>query len=305
MTFSAKVKAELCKYPIDDAEVVLAELCGIVLFANTFNRNILRITTENKDFTARISRIFKMLFGYDFDRKILPGLTVKKYTLVIENEEKLNAIYDAFGYERKTVTAVHLNSALVEDDKTRSAFMRGAFLAGGSVMDPEKEYHLELVTSHNQLSREIMALLNELETPAKIIERKSNKVIYFKESRYIEELLTRIGAPVAAMQVMETKLYKEFKNSVNRKVNCETANLSKTVNAGLMQKSAIELIESTIGIDSLPEKLIEVAKLRKDNTETPLSELAESLGISKSGLNHRLKKIIEIAEEIKKNNTLA
>lgn len=303
MTFSAKVKAELCKCPVTNGDTALAEICGIVLFANTFDSRSLRITTENQDFAARVSRIIKMLFGYDFDRKIIPASTVKKYSLTIDNPDKLSAIYNAFGYDRMTTHTLHLNGALVEDDATRAAFVRGAFLAGGSVTDPDREYHLELVTSHHQLSREVMALLYELDAPAKLTVRKSNQVIYFKESTYIEELLTRIGAPVSAMQLMETKMFKELRNSINRKVNCETANLSKVVNAASEQCEAIRVIDELVGLSSLPPKLFEAAKLREENEEMPLSELAAVLGISKSGLNHRFKKIIEIATELKGKST--
>jgi len=299
MTFSAKVKAELCKCPITNGETALAEICGIVLFANTFDSRSLRITTENQDFAARVSRILKMLFGYDFDRKIIPAATVKKYSFTIESPDKLSAIYNAFGYDRTTTHTLHLNGALVEDDATRAAFVRGAFLAGGSVTDPDSEYHFELVTSHRQLSREVLALLYELEAPAKITVRKSNQVIYFKESRYIEELLTRIGAPVSAMQLMEAKMFKELRNSINRKVNCETANLSKVVNAAGEQCEAIRMIDELAGLDLLPPKLLEAAILRRENSEMPLSELALKLGVSKSGLNHRFRKIIEISKELK------
>ena len=298
MTFSARVKAELCKCPITNGDTALAEICGIVLFANTFDSRSLRITTENQDFAARVSKIIKMLFGYDFDRKIIPASTVKKYSFTIENPDKLSAIYDAFGYERETTHALHLNGALVEDDTTRAAFIRGAFLAGGSITDPESEYHLELVTSHYNLSREVLALLNELETPAKLTVRKGNQVIYFKESTYIEELLTRIGAPVSAMQLMETKIYKELRNSVNRKVNCETANLTKAADAAAAQREAIEVIDKAIGLDALAPKLAETARLRLTHIEATLSELAQMMGVSKPGLSHRFRKIMEIAQEI-------
>lgn len=298
MTFSARVKAELCKCPITNGDTALAEICGIVLFANTFDSRSLRITTENQDFAARVSKIIKMLFGYDFDRKIIPASTVKKYSFTIENPDKLSAIYDAFGYERETTHTLHLNGALVEDDTTRAAFIRGAFLAGGSITDPESEYHLELVTSHYNLSREVLALLNELETPAKLTVRKGNQVIYFKESTYIEELLTRIGAPVSAMQLMETKIYKELRNSVNRKVNCETANLTKAADAAAAQREAIEVIDKAIGLDALAPKLAETARLRLTHIEATLSELAQMMGVSKPGLSHRFRKIMEIAGEI-------
>ena len=138
----------------------------------------------------------------------------------------------------------------------------------------------------------------ELEAPAKVTVRKSSQVIYFKESGHIEDLLTRIGAPVSAMAVMETKMFKELRNTVNRKVNCETANLSKTVDAAGAQLEAIEKIQAAAGLDSLPDKLAQAALLRLEHPEASLAELADKLGVSKSGLNHRLRKLLEIAENM-------
>lgn len=298
MTFSARVKAELCKCPVESADTALAEICGIVLFANTFDSRSLRITTENQDFAARVSKLLKMLFGFDFDRKVIPANSVKKYSFTVDHPDKLSAIYDAFGYDMRTTHTLHLNGALVEDEASRAAFVRGAFLAGGSMIDPEREYHWELVTSHYHLSREVLALLYELEAPAKVTVRKSSQVIYFKESGHIEDLLTRIGAPVSAMAVMETKMFKELRNTVNRKVNCETANLSKTVDAAGAQLEAIEKIQAAAGLDSLPDKLAQAALLRLEHPEASLAELADKLGVSKSGLNHRLRKLLEIAENM-------
>lgn len=296
MTFSAKVKAELCKVPIDKEKTAIAEMCGMLLFANQFGSRGLRITTENADFAHRASRLLKTLFGFDFDRKIIPSGTVRKYSLSIENREKLGAIFDAFGFDLETTHTIHLNSALVEDDLTRAAFVRGAFLSGGSVTDPENEYHLELVTSHFYLVREVLALLFELEISAKITQRKGNHIVYFKESSSIEELLTRIGAPVAAMNVMETKMYKELRNSINRKVNCETANLTKTVDAAGAQLRAIDQIERTVGLQSLSEPLYQAAVARRENPEATLTELCAILGgtVTKSGLNHRLRKLVQL-----------
>ena len=130
MTFSARVKAELCKCPVESADTALAEICGIVLFANTFDSRSLRITTENQDFAARVSKLLKMLFGFDFDRKVIPANSVKKYSFTVDHPDKLSAIYDAFGYDMRTTHTLHLNGALVEDEASRAAFVRGAFFSG-------------------------------------------------------------------------------------------------------------------------------------------------------------------------------
>lgn len=299
MTFSATVKAELCKAPIDRQRIALAEICGMLLFANKFSPREIRITTENADFVQRASRIMKALFGFDFDRRIIPSERTKKYSLGIINTEKISVIFDAFGLDSETSHTVHLNVALVEDDKTRAAFLRGAFLSGGSVIDPEREYHLELVTSHIHLVREVSALLNELEITAKITGRKGNNILYFKDSGEIEDLLTRMGAPVSAMTVMNTKMFKELRNSLNRKNNFEVANISKTADAAGEQIEAINRIEKTIGLDALTPQLYEVAILRRENPEASLSELCKLLGgtVTKSGLNHRIRKLMEISKK--------
>lgn len=295
MTFSAQVKRELCKVPIENAVDALAELSGVALFANAFDARALRIVTASEEFAKRASRLLKNLFGFDFDRKIIPQSGVKKYSLSLDARDKLAVIFDALGFDLQMTHVLRLNAALVEDDRARAAFVRGAFLTGGSVSDPESTYHFELVTSHYQLSREVIALLRELDVAANCVIRKGNHVVYCKESGAIEDLLTRIGAPLSAMAMMEQKMFKELRNTVNRKVNCETANLTKTVDAAAQQLHAIERLE----LDALPAPLREAAEARINNPEATLSELCEILGktVSKSGLNHRYRKLCAMAEE--------
>ncbi|MBQ3055050.1 MAG: DNA-binding protein WhiA [Oscillospiraceae bacterium] len=296
MTFSAQVKAELCKVPIEHEKCALAELCGIVLFAQSFDARSLRIVTGNAELVGRVSRLLKLLFGFDFDKKIIPTAALKKYSLVIQSQEKLGVLFDAFGFELGSTNVIRLNAALVEDDRTRAAFLRGVFLASGSVFDPQTTYHLELTTSHFRLSREVLAMLPELNLRAKCTERKGNFVIYFKESSMVEDVLTLIGAPIAAMHVMETKMYKELKNRVNRKSNFENANYEKMLDTAARQVKAFE----TLDLDSLPEKLREAARVRIENPEKTMAELCEILGdVTKSGLNHRFRKLMELAEKEK------
>lgn len=298
MTFSAKIKEELCALPINNPECALAECCGMVLFANSTRSDKIKIITENKNVASRASWLLKSLFGFDFDRKIVPASSMKKYNLIIENKLKLEDIFEAFGVDPKI--SLRLNGAIVESDDARSAFCRGAFLTGGSVIDPESSYHLELVTSHNNLSREVIALLLDLNLPAKLAFRKSNHIIYFKESTSIEDFLTRIGAPLSAIDLMQTKLVKDLRNNVNRQVNCEVANLAKIADASKSQISAIKIISENDGLESLSPQLREAAELRLEYPEMSLSELAKLLDgkVGKSGLNHRLNKLLSIAREI-------
>ena len=195
---------------------------------------------------------------------------------------------------------LHVNYGVLEDDEDRIAFLRGAFLAGGSVTDPAKRYHLELTTSHYKVSRETYALLMDVGFSPKALTRGGSSIIYFKQSDYIEDFLTAIGAPVCAMGVMEAKVEKDLRNGVNRRVNCETANLTKVVDASMEQIAAIRRLEEAGKLDELPVKLRQTAGLRMENPEATLTELAEMLDppVSKSALNHRMRKLIELANEL-------
>ena len=187
----------------------------------------------------------------------------------------------------------------MEEDCCRAAFLRGAFLAGGSVTDPEKRYHLELATSHAQASREMTALLRDMGYDPKDVGRNGYQVTYFKNSQQIEELLTRMGAPVAAMEMMNAKVEKDLRNEVNRRVNCEAANVGKVVDAAQEQLAAISRLYDLGRVEDLPEKLKETIVLRETYPELSLSELAAEFDppISKSALNHRLRKLVELSRQ--------
>ena len=176
-----------------------------------------------------------------------------------------------------------------------ASFRGGAFLGGGSVTAPSKNYHLELITAHASVSRETAALLTELGFAARSIDRGANTVLYFKKSEAIEDFLTKIGAPCAAMDIMSAKVEKSMNNSINRKVNCDTANADKVVAAAQEQIDAIRRIERDYGLDVLPEKLQSAALLRIANPEASLADLATLSypPVTKSCLNYRLKKLME------------
>lgn len=299
MTFTAQIKEELSAIEIKNPEAALAECCGMILFANATTKDRIKIITENKHVALRASRLLKSLFAFDFDKKIIPESSLKKFNLIIEREARISEIFEAFGINPEDALSLRLNAALVETDEARAAFCRGAFLTGGSVADPSSRYHLELVTSHANLSREVISLLLELDLPAKLAMRKSNNIIYLKESGYIEEFLTRIGAPLSALELMQTKLVKDVRNNINRQVNFEVANLSKAADAARIHISAIKKLQKLGKLEELSPQLQSAARLRLLHPEASLSELvafAED-GVSKSGLNHRLNKIVSIAEE--------
>ena len=297
MSFSSNAKAELCRAPISRRCCALAEAYGVVLYCNTFRPDQLRIVTENPEFSARLPRLFKRAFGLEFDQ--LPVETGGKRIFHIGDPAKLRAIFDAFGISHEGGVALHVNYGMLEDDCCRVSFLRGAFLAGGSATDPAKRYHLELATSHRMVSRETDALLLDLGFRAKTVERNGSSILYFKHSEGIEDFLTFLGAPVCAMEVMQAKMEKELINGVNRRVNCETANLSKEVNAAGDQIDAIHSLQRRGVLETLPEKLQTTARLRLRHPEATLAELAEMFTppVSKSAVNHRMRKLAELAKE--------
>lgn len=296
MSFAGDVKTELCRAPLSRRCCAQAEAYGVLLYCNTFHAGEARIVTENEPFAQRLPALFKKAFRLEFDR--LPQGEGKRI-FAMDDPAKLAAVYQTFGSDPKAL-ALHFNFAMAEESCCRSAFLRGAFLAGGSVTDPRKSYHLELATSHHSVSREVLALMRELDQEPRSAQRKGNTVIYFKQSEQIEDFLTCVGAPLAAMEVMNAKLERDLRGSVNRRVNCDAANLDKAVEAAMAQVEAIRRLESGGALITLPDKLREAAALRLAHPEDTLAQLAQRCDppITKSALNHRLRKLVELANAV-------
>ena len=298
MSFSNEVKTELCRWALSPKSCARAEAYGVLLFCHSFTDNEVKIVTGCPAFAQRLPELFKRAFRVTFDRKP-EGAAQGKETFLITEEGKRAAIGETLGYDPGATLAHHINLALLEEDACRTAFLRGAFLAGGSVSDPAKSYHLELCTSHYSVSRELPALLREVGFEPKQTTRKSNYVTYMKSSETIADFLTALGAPLASMELMNAKLEKHLQGSVNRRVNCDSANLDKAVDAALEQVEAIQRYARTRGLDSLPDKLRETAELRLAHPELTLSQLSVLFQppITKSALNHRLRKLLDLAGE--------
>lgn len=299
MSFSQEVKAELCRLPVQRSCCARAEAYGVLLYANTFTPTEVRIVTESDEFAARLPRLFSRAFSVKFDR-VVPAKDGGKNILQITQPEKTDAILEALGYDARQHFALHVNFALLEDECCRGAFLRGAFLAGGSVTDPGKHYHLELVTAHAQVGREVSALLCDMDYEPRSVSRQGSTVAYFKQSEHIEELLTRLGAPACATRIMSAKVEKELRNDINRRVNCDAANLDKAVEASRMQAAAIARLDEAGLLSKLPPKLQETAIARTLYPELTLSELADTFDppLTKSCLNHRLRKLTELAAKV-------
>lgn len=293
MSFSSEVKAELCKIPISKVCCAMAEVYGALLYSNTFTAKEIRVITASRDFSERFPRLMQRAFSLDFDSVSYN----RKYTLTTTDTEKISRIFDSYGYDSESIIAHHVNLSVLEEECCQSAFVRGAFLAGGSITDPTKGYHLEFVTDHYSVSREMVAMLLEMGFSPKETSRAGNYIVYFKQSEAIEDLFTTIGAPVSAMEIMQTKIEKGLRSSVNRKVNCDSANADKVVAAAQGQIEAIKKLDRAIGLQELPEKLGETALLRLLNPEASLADLAmlTSPPVTKSCLSHRLKKLVEMS----------
>ena len=292
MSFAGDVKTELCRAGLNRKCCARAEAYGVLLHCNTFTPRLARIITEHEGFAQRLPLLFQKTFQVSFDQiSDGPG----KRSLSITAPEKLAVLHRAFGLDPNAL-ALHVNFAVLEEPCCRFAFLRGTFLAGGSVTDPAKDYHLELSVSHKSAGRELLALMREEGLSPKVSDRKSGQVIYFKQSNFIEDFLTDIGAPISAMGVMTAKLEKDLNGSINRQVNCDAANLDKTVEAAQTQLEAIRRLQARGQLDHLPEKLQQAARLRLLYPEYTLSQLAQQHDppLSKSTLNHRLRRLLEL-----------
>lgn len=297
MSFAGQAKQEVCRAGLSRRCCAQAEAYGVLMFCNQFTASEIRVMTENDALAARLPLLFKKAFRVDFDRLPEPGSTGKR-TFAVTAPEKLAAIREVYGIDVHGLVAHHINFAVLEESCCRLAFLRGAFLAGGSVTDPEKSYHLELATSHYNVSREALALMQECGFNPKQATRKANYIAYFKRSEDIEDFLTGIGAPLAAMEIMNAKVEKTLRGSVNRRVNCDAANLDKAVEAAQAQIEAIRTLNQSGMLDSLPDKLKETARLRLAHPEDTLVQLAQRCDppITKSALNHRLRKLVELGQ---------
>ena len=298
MSFASDTKQEICRIPVHRRCCAVAESYGILLFCNTFSDQLIRIVTESRDFAQRLPGLFKKAFSVGFD-DVPDAEQSGKLIFQIRNRAAIAQIYEAFGLTAENNLALHINLGVLEEECDRISFLRGAFLAGGSVTDPEKRYHLELSTGHLKVSNEAYSLLLEQAFSPKDTMRNGSSVLYFKQSDAIEDFLTLIGAPVCAMRIMEAKVEKDLRNGINRRVNCETANLDKAVDAAQEQIAAIRQLQENGQLESLPEKLQKTAQLRLDHPEATLTELAKLHEpiLTKSAVNHRLRKLMEAAKE--------
>lgn len=309
MSFSSEVKKEICSAEILDRELLRAELYGMLLFGRTFREDKIVFTTENSYAGRRITLLLQNLYMPIIEKQTAlrpKSGEAKLFRISLIDSSECRRIFEDFGHSSKEIT-LRVNRANVSSEELYSAFIRGVFLSCGSVSDPMKSYHAEFCVPHKNLAADLCKILSEVTecsfTPKTVV-RNGNYIVYFKGSEQICDLLTYIGAPIQAMEVMGTKAVKQVRNNVNRRINGEVANIGKIASASARQIEAINYIKSISGIDTLPDDLREIAYLRLENPEMSLRDLGQNLStpISRSGANHRMKRLLEYAEAAEDKN---
>lgn len=309
MSFSTKTKDELARIFPEKRCCQLAELAAIIRMDGTItigaqHRIGLHVTTENAAVARKIIRLAKQVFKLEAEIQVQRSLRLKKsnsYLVFFSPHPQIQDILKELGILGEGGSILpRIKGSLVKKQCCRRSYLRGAFLGGGSVNSPEGNYHLEIITNHLDYAHSLAQLMNKFSgIQAKVSSRKSWHVVYIKESEQIVNLLNVIGAHQALLSFENTRIVKGMRNQVNRLVNCETANLNKTVNASLKQVENIRFLDGLIGLDKLPLRLQEIARLRLENPDLCLKELGEMMEppVGKSGVNHRMRKIEEMAEE--------
>jgi len=314
MSFSGEVKGELVKQSGSARHCQIAELAAMVSLCGRLEgmggREVLIVHTENVSVAKKYFTLMKKTFSIVTDVSIRRNAYLKKsriYTLVVKKAEDVQRVKEALKLPPITGSLSEegflVNGLLIQTSCCKRAFIRGTFLAVGSVTDPKKSYHLEFVFLNESKARAVQELLDTFELEARIVVRKKYFVLYVKEGCQIADLLNIMEAHVALMNLENVRILKEISGSVNRQVNCETANLHKTVSAALDQINDIKLIISRMGLERLSEELEDTARLRLENPDATLKELGELMNppVGKSGVNHRLRKIRLIADSLREN----
>jgi hypothetical protein len=305
MSFSFETKQELATLPNEGKTQSLAQCYGMLLFAKKFTYNEIIFTTENKFVNAKMTDLLMELFAPVTESSC--GLKAghsghRLITTRVLSCDHCNRIFTAFGYNSKDFS-LRINRANISDDTQLAFFLRGAFLSCGSVTDPEKGYHLEFKVPYRNLANDLLTLLCEIEQcnlKPKAVVRQGYYIVYFKDSEQIADFLTFIGAFNSSMSIMGTKAIKEVRNNAIRRVNSELHNIKKTADASARQIKAIKRLMKSQEYNTLSPELKEIAQLRLENPEMSLRALGEltSDGISRSGVNHRLKKLMSYTDEV-------
>lgn len=294
MSFSQDVKNELLQIEYERVCCERALLYGLLIFGKSFSSYSISMQTENEGIAKLYKSLVKKHCNVICDINVSPK--GRSFSVIIEEKSDCDKILGAFGHNDKG--SLKINHSNFDCTECVNAFLAGAFLSCGTASDPKKDYHLEFTVPYMNLSKSLITFLEESELRPKLSNRKGYNIVYFKGSESIEDCLYLMGASSAMFDMMNVEIVKDIRNKANRTANCETANIEKTVRASYEHMAAIQKIEDTKGLDFLKNDLKEMAVLRLDNPEASLTELSKLSGMSRSGVNHRLKKIVEIAKTI-------
>ena len=315
MSFSGEVKEELSRQFATGRHCQIAEIAAILSFTGRIEGiqggKSLRMYTENISLARKYFMLMRKTFHADVTISVRQNVYLHKnriFMVSLSEPKQMQQVLQAVKWQNSRQEDIRTeelaNRLLVQKFCCRRAFIRGAFLGAGSMSDPEKAYHFEIVCSSQERARQLQEIVNSFEMEAKIVQRKKSYVVYLKEGSQIVDILNIMEAHVSLMNMENVRILKEMRNSVNRQVNCETANINKTVSAAVKQVEDINYIKSMRGLDSLPDNLKEIALIRLQYPQAPLKELGTFLEppVGKSGVNHRLRRLCEMAEEIRKNS---
>ena len=285
MSFSSEIKTKLCSAKLSCNACRIAETAGILRFTGAIYEDRIKFSTENSYVAERLCADLKESFGID----VQPEYGLRSYVFLINDR-----------YETENIKGFIESDDIMPFACCRSSFVRGAFLGGGSISDPEKSYHMEFGTKSEAEAENLCKILKQEGFSPKIAQRKGKKIVYIKECEQIADILGYIGAGQGALEMFTVQVEKQMRNEVNRRVNCENANMDKSAKASSRHMYAIKKIKNAGTWDKLPEVLREIGELREANPDISLKELGEKTNppIGKSGVNHRLNRIMEIAEEL-------
>lgn len=307
MSFASEMKNELTRIEVDTC-CMKSELSALIKMNGAlshFNGEwIINIQTENAAIARRIFSLIRTLYGVEIELLVRRKMKLKKNNVYISRIKKgSRKVLEDLDIMKGGVLSHEISDTVKEKECCIRSYLRGAFLAGGSVNNPETSaYHLEIFSLYEEHAQNLTELMNGYQLNAKFIERKRGYITYLKEAEKIAEFLSLIGGYQALLKFEDIRIVRDMRNSVNRLVNCETANLNKTISAAMRQVENIQFIDEEIGLEELPERLKEIARLRVEHQDVSLKELGEMMStgvISKSGVNHRLRKLDKIADKLR------
>ncbi|MBU5364573.1 DNA-binding protein WhiA [Enterococcus devriesei] len=308
MSFAAEVKKELTGLAVQK-NLAQAELAALIRMNGSLSLSnhqfVLNVQTENAAIARRIFTLLKEHYGVRSELLVRRKMKLKKNNVyIVRLKQETQSVLLDLDIMDGMMFQAHISDEIKRSDEKTRAYLRGAFLASGSVNNPEtSRYHLEISSIYEEHNQDICDLLNQFDLNARTLERRNGYITYLKGAEKIADFLTLIGATNSMLKFEDVRIVRDMRNSVNRLVNCETANMNKTIDAASKQINNIHFIEATVGLQSLPEKLQEIAELRIQNPEISLKELGEMIpsgAISKSGINHRIRKINDFADNLRK-----